>query len=166
VLKIFKSLREISDKINDVVKYLGFVLMAVMTVVIVLQVFYRYVLDSSLSWSEELARYLFIWIVMLGASVGVKEKFHVAVTLIRNRVPKVLQQILDVVFDILLGVVALAMISYGYDLAKSVAIQLSPATRISMYWVYLSVPVSGVLIIIHLLSRVGSNMNVSRKELG
>lgn len=166
MLKIFKSLREISDKINYIVKYVGFVLMAVMTVVIVLQVFYRYVLDSSLSWSEELARYLFIWTVMLGASVGVKEKFHVAVTLIKNRVPKVLQRILDVVFDILLGVVALAMIIYGYDLAKSVAIQLSPATRISMYWVYLSVPVSGVLIIIHLLGRIGSNMNVSRKELG
>ena len=71
----------LSDWINRVAQYVGFVQLSLMTFVIILQVFYRYVLGSSLSWSEESARFLFIWVVMLGASMGVKEGFHVAVTL-------------------------------------------------------------------------------------
>lgn len=152
---IFGSL---SDKANTAVKYAGFIMTAVMTVLIVIQVFFRYVLGSSLSWSEESARYLFIWIVMLGASMGVKEGFHVSVTLFINKLPAVLRRIVDTVFTLFLGVMALVMVIYGYSIANTVAIQVSPAIRLSMFWVYLSVPVSGVLIIIHLLSKIEENI--------
>lgn len=51
----------------------------VMVVVIAMQVFMRYVMDNSLSWSEELARFCFIWLVYIGISYGVKKQRHIKV---------------------------------------------------------------------------------------
>lgn len=156
-------LTKISNKINDCTKFIGFILMVIMTVIIVLQVFYRYILGSSLSWSEELARYLFIWVVMLGAAYGVKESFHVAVSIVIDRLPSKVRTIVDILFSAMLGLVGIVMVKYGYMLAQTVAIQLSPATRISMFWVYISVPVSGLLIIVHILSRMEEDIRILKK---
>ena len=149
-----KFIGTLSDKTNAAVKFVGFLLLSVMTAIIVLQVFYRYVLSSSLSWSEESARYIFIWIVMLGASMGVKEGFHVSVTILKERLPGRIKGGVDMLFAFIMGIMAAAMVVYGWDIANTVAIQHSPAMRISMFWVYLSIPVSGLLIIVHLLARI------------
>jgi TRAP-type C4-dicarboxylate transport system permease small subunit len=95
---------------------------------------------------------------MLGVSIGVKESFHVAVTIFINRLPRVPRIVSNIIISLLLGVMATVMIVYGYTLANIVALQLSPAIRLSMYWVYLSVPVSGVLIIIHLLEHLKNDI--------
>ena len=144
----------LSDWINRVAQYVGFVQLSLMTFVIILQVFYRYVLGSSLSWSEESARFLFIWVVMLGASMGVKEGFHVAVTLFKDWLPPRLKTGVDILFTLLTGVMAAAMVVFGSSIADTVAIQQSPAIRISMFWVYLAIPVSGALMLLHLTARM------------
>ena len=148
-----KGIKALSDKVNQIVKLIGFVQLSIMTVIIILQVFYRYVLGSSLSWSEECARYLFIWIVMLGASMGVKEKSHVAVTLFKDWLPFRIRTGVDILFTIMIGVMAAVMIIYGWSITQTVSIQLSPAIRISMFWVYLAIPVSGLLMMVHLTAQ-------------
>ena len=144
----------LSDWINRCVQYVGFVQLSLMTLIIILQVFYRYVLGSSLSWSEESARFLFIWVVLLGASMGVKESFHVSVTLFKDMLPRRIKVTVDVLVNLLTGVVAAIMVVYGLSIAETVSIQLSPAVRISMFWVYLAIPVSGALMLVHLAARL------------
>ena len=63
-----KKLEQVSDIINKCVSYIGMVIFIVLIVACVAQVFFRFILNNSLSWSEELARYCFIWMHMLGAS--------------------------------------------------------------------------------------------------
>ena len=101
-----KRICRLSDWINRCVQYIGFVQLSLMTLIIILQVFYRYVLGSSLSWSEESARFLFIWVVLLGASMGVKESFHVSVTLFKDMLPRRIKVTVDVLVNLLTGVVA------------------------------------------------------------
>ena len=144
----------LSDWVNRCVQYVGFVQLSLMTLIIILQVFYRYVLGSSLSWSEESARFLFIWIVLLGASMGVKEGFHVAVTLFKDWLPRRIKAGVDILFTLLTGVMAAVMVVYGWSIADTVSIQQSPAVRISMFWVYLAIPVSGALMLVHLAARL------------
>ena len=60
-------------------KYLCVVLMSVMTLIIFIQVVARYVFQNSLSWSEELARYIFIWLVYLGISYGCQMRKHIKI---------------------------------------------------------------------------------------
>ena len=64
-----KKLEQVSDIINKCVSYIGMVIFIVLIVACVAQVFFRFILNNSLSWSEELARYCFIWMHMLGASL-------------------------------------------------------------------------------------------------
>ncbi len=72
-------LRKMLDRVNSLAEYAVCALLAVMVVVVFLQVIFRFVIRSSLPWSEELARYLMVWIVFLGASIGVKRKSHIGV---------------------------------------------------------------------------------------
>ena len=60
-------------------RYILFLLSAIMVVVIFIQVFMRYVMSNSLSWSEELARYCFIWLIYIGISYAVKHHRHIKV---------------------------------------------------------------------------------------
>ena len=62
-------------------------LMALMSVLIGVQVFMRYVMGASLSWSEELARYLFIWMTYLGVAYAVRKNAHIRVTMLTDKLP-------------------------------------------------------------------------------
>lgn len=71
-----KVLRFLDENIE---KILCVVLLAAMSILIVVQVFFRYALNNSLSWTEELSRYMFIWLIYIGISYGVKMDKHICV---------------------------------------------------------------------------------------
>ena len=79
-----ETIKKISDQINSVIEYIALVLLFLMVVVVFLQVIFRFVLHSSLSWSEEFARYTMIWLSFLGISIGVKKKAHIGVEIFEN----------------------------------------------------------------------------------
>ena len=81
-MKVLKFLDE------NLEKMLCVIFLALMSIIIVLQVFFRYVLNNSLSWSEELARYLFIWMIYIGISYGVKLDKHICVDAVYTFMPK------------------------------------------------------------------------------
>ena len=64
-----KQLQKFSEAVNNVVSHIGMVFFIILIIACVLQVFFRFILNNSLSWSEELARYCFIWMHMLGTSL-------------------------------------------------------------------------------------------------
>ncbi|MBG0775690.1 MAG: TRAP transporter small permease [Desulfovibrionaceae bacterium] len=74
-------LRTVNGFFNKYITTFITAIFGIMTVVIFVQVFCRYVLNDALSWSDELARYLFIWLTFLGASVAFYDDTHIKVTL-------------------------------------------------------------------------------------
>lgn len=74
-----KLLTTINDIAIGFAKWCGISTAIVMTVMIFMQVVYRYVLADSLSWSEELARYMFIWSVAMGSALALKTRSHIGV---------------------------------------------------------------------------------------
>jgi TRAP-type C4-dicarboxylate transport system permease small subunit len=73
------------------------VLMAAILAVLGLQVFTRYVLGNPLSWTEEVARHLFIWMVFFGASAAIRDGTHVSIDLLVSRLPKGLHAVVTAV---------------------------------------------------------------------
>lgn len=120
-------------------------LLSVLVVIVLAAVFWRYVLNDSLTWSAEAARYMCVWIGFLGASVALRRRMHIGLEFFIQRQTPVVRKAVNIASDaaILFFLVFVAVL--GFDLAGQQAYQKSPALMISMAWPYLSVPVSASL---------------------
>lgn len=125
--------------------------MVLFTVMGFLQVFFRLVLRSPLSWSEEACRYLFIWSTMLGAVLVSSENGHFKVDMLVMMMPKRLQAVFQFLSYLLVAVLSYILIRYGYRLMMSNTTRISPAMGIKMTYVYSIFVINGVLVLVHLL---------------
>ena len=149
-MKVLKFLDEHLEKIFCVV------FLALMSAIIVLQVFFRYVLNNSLSWSEELARYLFIWMIYIGISYGVKLDKHICVDAVYSFAPKSIKRYYAIIGYLLFLLFAVAMVYFGI-LVVGMQIssgQVSPAMGVPMQYVYAAPVVGFVLTAIRLVQKV------------
>jgi C4-dicarboxylate transporter DctQ subunit len=126
-------------------------MVVVMTVVVFLQVVYRYVLAQPLHWSEELARYLFVWLSILGATLGLQRRGHFGLDVFFRMFPRKMKQSMGFFIYFLIGAVIFVILVQGITLVEKTASQESPAMGISMSWAYACLPVGGALMAIHLV---------------
>ncbi|MCB0607487.1 MAG: TRAP transporter small permease [Lewinella sp.] len=125
-------------------------LMGVMTVDVLWGVFTRYAMGNQASWSEELARFLLIWIGILGAAYASGQNMHLAIDLLMPKLTDTNQRRLKVLINTLIILFALTVLVIGgarLMYITNVLGQLSPALRVPMYVVYAVMPLSGLLVI-------------------
>jgi TRAP-type C4-dicarboxylate transport system permease small subunit len=126
-------------------------ILSVMTLVVFLQVVFRYVLGRPLYWSEEMARYLFVWLSVLGAALGVQKGGHFGLDFFQRMKPKPWKRFVPIFVHLLMGAVALVIFFQGITLVQMTSLQESPAMSISMAWAYASMPTGAGLMAVHLL---------------
>lgn len=121
-----------------------------------MQVVMRYLFQNSLSWSEELARYFFLWQIWLGASYAVKEQRHLRIEIIKDLVSKNKQKHIEFVtlliwfgFSLFLAIKASELTMMLFNRG-----QVSPALQIPMAYAYASVPAGCALMAIRLLGEM------------
>lgn len=117
-----------------------------------IQVVMRYVFENSLSWSEELARYVFLWQIWLGASYAVKKKRHLRIEAFKSMLSKNKQMIVELVIYVIWFGFCVFMVYKGAELTGMLLQrgQVSPAMRVPMAYAYASVPVGCVLMAVRL----------------
>ncbi len=115
------------------------------------QVIFRGALDRPLAWSEEVARYLFVWIVFIGGAWAVPDDAHFRMDLLLSLTRGLSRRVVVLFSCLCMIAFAIVMLVYGIRLVSSVASQISPALRISMAIPYSALPLSGLLIIVHAL---------------
>jgi TRAP-type C4-dicarboxylate transport system permease small subunit len=133
------------DLLAAVSRVVVMVLMAAMTVDCLLGVFFRYVVQDALTWTEETARYLMIWMGFLATGLALREGGHIAVEFVPERLPPAAQRGMLVVVRLLGLVFLLAVIGAGWVLLMRVSGQRTPVLGISMLWPYLAIPVGCLL---------------------
>ncbi|QQK78846.1 TRAP transporter small permease [Salicibibacter cibi] len=108
----------------------------------------RYGFNSGITWSEEMSRYLFVWIVFLGAIVAYKDKAHLGVDLVIGNLPRSQQKVLYTINNlIVIGV--LGLIIYGGAQIFGVAsINYGPATGIPFSFMYLAGLISAITMVV------------------
>ncbi|NWO00509.1 TRAP transporter small permease [Tetragenococcus halophilus] len=122
------------------------IILVVMVVLVLYQVFSRTILNSPNTATEELVRFGLVWLSMLGSAYVVGKKGHLAVTILSDHLRQSNKQVLETVVQILFLVFASSVMIYGGWKAVSVSIgQTSSLLSISMGYVALSIPVSGVI---------------------
>lgn len=110
------------------------------------QVVFRYVVLSPLPWSEELARYCFVWIVFLGGAIGLSRGAHLGVDLLVNLLPFKLQRAIETLSSVCIVIFALVVINASLPVLQMNMYQRSPALGLQMSWVYAAIPLSMGLI--------------------
>ncbi|GGK34463.1 hypothetical protein GCM10010965_29290 [Caldalkalibacillus thermarum] len=132
--------------------------MVVMVILIFYQVCSRYFFNYSLSWTEEVARYIHIWQVWLGASFAVKKQRHIRVEIFVKKLPGTFKRVVDITALLLWFFLAMVLAYEGTQVVNHIFErgQLSPAIRMPMWLAYLAVPVGGILMSIRLIQQLVS----------
>jgi TRAP-type C4-dicarboxylate transport system permease small subunit len=158
-------LQKLSTRINQGVDYLLFGLGFSMAILVAVQVFFRYVLNQSLFWSEELARYLLVWLTFLGASSAYYRHAHPGVDILYNRMAPALRKGCAVlIYVVSVGFFAV-MIVYGYQFAHFVRLQTTPALQLPKWLVLSIIPVSGGILLIHGISFLVDTFSRNRHDI-
>lgn len=127
------------------------VAMSVMLVIIFAQVVTRYLFNYTPEWSEELARFLFVWVVFLGSALIMGESGHLAVQFLPDKFKgTVFGTVLDVVINVCGYIFIGLLLTQGWKMTSIMTFQRAPGLDIPMSWVYVIIPVSCVLMLLYL----------------
>ena len=143
--EIFTVMKKVMTKL---LAGIATILLSVMTLLVLYQVFTRYVLDSPAAFTEELVRYFLIWTGFIGAAYAFITREHMCLVLVRDNLKPQQRRILMIFLDVLILVFALLVITIGgFKLAVSAQREYSALLGIPRSLVYGMAPVSGLFII-------------------
>lgn len=131
-------------------------LLAAMAVVVIAQIILR-ALEMPLSWSEEMARYMFIWLIYVGAAYAIKKRAHIKVEILTLLVKDRGQYVLDLISDLGFLFFAVVISFFGWNATYKIAfvnVQQSPAMHLNMGIAYLSVCLGCTLMAIRLVQDI------------
>lgn len=142
-------------------KFILGLLVLVMTLLVFANVVLRYAVGDSLSWVEELTRYMMIWCAYLGAGLALRNGSHVAVEVVQDALPVRIMQTLRFAVAIVMLIFLVIVAWYGFRYSSMTMTQSSAVLSLPLGLVYLAVPVGCVLSTLHLL--LGFRRYVSRQ---
>lgn len=133
---IIRALLNIVDRVFAVLAISA--LLGIIAVVL-LQVISRFLLPSSPIWTEELSRYLFIYLIVLSSGLVISQNRHVRLELFQAALNPILTKVYHIFCHVLAGSFALYILPYAIKYAQIGRWQTSPALEVPMYWAFLSV---------------------------
>ncbi len=146
---------ETRQKVDKVLGYVLATIMGIMVINVLWQVFTRFVVGTPSSFTDELARYLMIWVGILGAAYVAGKRMHVAIDVLpRKLTPQNQIKLKYVVSILVIAFCFFAMVIGGIRLVYITYVleQYSPALQIPLALVYVVIPISGALIIYYKIS--------------
>ncbi len=137
------------------------ILLMIMFVVIILEVIFRYVLTSSPFWTEELARYVMFYMVLVGSAAAIRKEKHPSLTFVIQKFGAGFRRKWKLFLDGLVFLVLAVVFWQGCVMAMEEWIGKTPALRISFFWVYLALPIGALLMMVEIIAK-----NIQGEEAG
>jgi TRAP-type C4-dicarboxylate transport system permease small subunit len=134
--------------LSNLEEFLSCALFLVMCISVALGVLARF-FDLALVWTDELARYSFIWSVLLGTVVVFKQKKHIAVDFMESVFPEKMTKVIHVLIHVALLILFLILLRYGWMLTQQTWNVPTTSLEIPTGLVYLAVPVSSFLLCLY-----------------
>lgn len=141
---MMERIESVFRKFDVLFKWLSALTLGGMTAAIFIQVIARYLLKSSLAWSEELSRFLFIWMTFIAAYVGARQGKHIGVEALQNALPRVPSLVLKILANLLCTAFFFIVAYYTYRAWPRLMRQVSPALGIPIAYVYLCMIIGSV----------------------
>ena len=126
---------------------------AAMTLVAILGVFFRYVMQSPFMWTEEVARYLMVWLGFIAINIAMRQDRHIKVEVLPRLVSSVIVKLVGYVVDVLMVFFFIILLKQGYLLTVN-NIMAASTFSMSMSWILAAVPIAAALTLIQLFLRI------------
>jgi TRAP-type C4-dicarboxylate transport system permease small subunit len=152
-----KALRTIKDRMTSVLNLMLMIAVALLVVDVVWGVFSRYVLGEQTKWTEELARFLLIWISLLGGAVAFGTKAHLGVDYFMGKFHPEAQKCMAVVTHLIVLFFAVSIFLFGGFRVVSDALtmeQMTPALGWKMGYVYMALPIAGIFMVMYTIENL------------
>ncbi|HET6468168.1 MAG TPA: TRAP transporter small permease [Geminicoccaceae bacterium] len=150
---MFERASRVADVVCRIAELVCNLFLAVMTAVIAILVFTRNFMGFSFPWSEELTRFLLVWLSMLGAMVLLRRDDHIRLDFLADKLPARLSLWLAVVLRLLVLAFLVILVHQSWLAALARQVTRAPALGVSMFWPYLAIPVAaGLMILVTLLN--------------
>jgi TRAP-type C4-dicarboxylate transport system permease small subunit len=151
--------------LSNAALYLAGAGLVAMSVIVLWQIFVRFVLNWGQAWTELSAIMIMSWFIFLGAAVGVRENYHLGFDVLLYVLPKGSKKVLRTISDVVVLAFAVGMIVFGIDLMRLQWNERMPGLGISGAFRYLPLVAGGVLIVLFSVERVvlrWAGINVDR----
>lgn len=151
-----KLVRKFEKQLVRVEEFLCSTLLFAMILVTLWGVFERFVLHIGMGWTDEVARYISIYCVFIGASLGVYKSAHIGVDVIVRILPSSMNKTMSIIAGVLSGIFcgAIAWTGFSFFLRLYATHQVSTALRIPICWVFLAIPIGCFLMMLHYIVRI------------
>lgn len=158
-----RPLERAVDAVDRVARAACYVLVSAITCVMLAQVFFRYVLNSSLQWAEEFCVYALVWLVFIGGATVTRGWNHITITAFVNLLPFRARAWSFVVAKVLSLAFILVLIYWGFQLANLPVHAASPSMGFSTRWVKVSIAVGAILMTLFTLNELARDLAALRR---
>jgi TRAP-type transport system small permease protein len=142
------------DKIGQIVEIsfgaVSVVIYAAMSAVTLMGVFFRYVMQEPFIWTEEVARYLMLWLGFLGIQLALRRKKHVSIEVLAIILPPTIMKYKNLAVNLLIGFFLLVILKESWLMTNRTMLT-GQVLHISMFWAYLSLPIGAFLALLQLI---------------
>ncbi|GAK57861.1 tripartite ATP-independent periplasmic transporter, DctQ component [Candidatus Vecturithrix granuli] len=145
------TLVKLTSVLETVVNIIAIIFFSLIFSIMLLQIFFRYVLSSPLVWTEELCRYLFIWICFLGWTIALKRGSHIRINFVIDRIPWRFRKILLILFQVLILFFLFQLTRFGIAMMQRSFSVPTITLFFSWAYVYLAAPVSAIIMFLYSL---------------
>ncbi len=149
-----KGLATIKNTAEKIVDTLSVVLFMVIFVLGLAQIFFRWVLNSPLAWSEEAIRLIYVWICYLGWVIAERSGGHIKITVLIAKAPEGFRKIMQIVNHALTIIFSVLMVAYGIKMMQISSIGSAVSFNLNYAWVYLMAPVCNLLIVFYEIAEI------------
>jgi TRAP-type C4-dicarboxylate transport system permease small subunit len=160
IIRFESNLKKINNIISKFASLVIVVFLTCMVFILGAQIFYRYVLNNSISWSEEISRYLFLWIVFLGSAVAFRQGQHIRVTTFIDFMTDRSRKIILCLTYFIIIFFLVFLLKYGFTLTLNNYTRghVSPAMQCPMWLIYAAVPFGAFSILMVTLEKFAGHM--------
>ena len=160
-------MKNITDVITKILSVMLISLMAIMVIDVTWQVFTRFILKDPSGFTEELAGFLLIWIGLLGASYAYRTKAHLGIDILTTKLTGIKKLISEILVSVIVFLFALSLLVIGgwrlVDITFTLK-QISPSMGIPMGYIYLVLPLTGILFMYYAVVFIIDSLKQSREE--
>jgi TRAP-type C4-dicarboxylate transport system permease small subunit len=159
-------LEKVCEILYRISKVFTIIALAIIVILVFAQVISRYIFTFSISWSQEVVTYLFIWMIFIGCSMGLRKGEIISIDFFIKKLSKKTALYINILNNSLLILFFTVGILSNNQIIKYSLSQLSPILNLSMGWIAFSFSVSAIIMILYLISNICEILGKILRERG